>query len=275
MKNVFVVSGMSGSGVSTIMGIMEDLGAYCVERIPVEIIPALVRVLNQNKMESIAISTPLFEVNAMVKKLEKNNIEPIVVLSDASNETILKRYKLTRHLHPKIINGAFSFLEDAIEDDRRTFLGLPEFKNQIIIDTENYNQNDLKAILKQKLDYKEKSMTLIIQVFGYKLDLPRSADIVVDTRCLPNPYWVPELREKTGDDKEVYDYVINSEKAKEFLPKLTEYLDYMLQQYLKEGRTHTVIAVGCTGGQHRSLSVARYLEERYKDKYEVILKRTQ
>ena len=273
MREIYLVSGMSGSGVSTAMGIFEDLGAYCVERIPSEVIPELIKYINGTEFDKIAIAVPLFEVARMEEKLRRCDINPIVVLTEASNETILRRYKLTRHLHPKVINGTFVSLEDAIEDDRVAYKQLPQFEKSIIIDTDSYNQQELKEIIERKINHNKKKMGVIFWVFGYKYEIPHSSDLMVDTRSLPNPYWKPELRDKTGDDEEVYDYVINSDKAKEFLPKIDDFLDYMLENYKNENRTHVVISVGCTGGQHRSLSVARYLYDRYKNLYDCSIKR--
>ena len=264
---------MSGSGVSTAMGILEDLGFYCVEKLPCEIIPNLAVLINQGRFNNVAIATSMKEIECTYIKLTSEGLEPKVILTDANNETISKRYKLTKHLHPKVIEQKFYTLDEAIEDDRKEFEELPRFKDCLIINTESYNQEDLRAILKTRINYVENKMIVIFKVFGFKYGLQGSADLVIDTRMLPNPFWVPELREKTGDDKEVYDYVLEAEKTKNFLEKLVPYIDYVLEEYCNEGKSHITIAIGCTGGQHRSLSIANYLNKRYKEKYNCILKR--
>jgi UPF0042 nucleotide-binding protein len=196
-------------------------------------------------------------------------IDLTVVFLDAENETLLSRYKQTRRSHPLMISNRSSSLLEAIDDERNMAEPISKLAN-IVIDTTLLKP----AKLQDKLEtyfHKGNQETFRISFvsFGYKHGVPRDADLLLDVRFLPNPFYIEELRNKTGNDKEVYDYVMQQPETIEFIEKTTVYYDYLLKKYEEEGKMQMIIGVGCTGGQHRSVTLANYLAEYYSQYYQV------
>ncbi|MCI9049083.1 MAG: RNase adapter RapZ, partial [Coprobacillus sp.] len=192
-----------------------------------------------------------------------------VVFLDAENETLLSRYKQTRRSHPLMISNRSSSLLEAIDDERNMAEPISKLAN-IVIDTTLLKP----AKLQDKLEIyfhkgNQETFRISFVSFGYKHGVPRDADLLLDVRFLPNPFYIEELRNKTGNDKEVYDYVMQQPETIEFIEKTTVYYDYLLKKYEEEGKMQMIIGVGCTGGQHRSVTLANYLAEYYSQYYQV------
>ncbi|WP_301095094.1 RNase adapter RapZ, partial [Faecalibaculum rodentium] len=192
-----------------------------------------------------------------------------IIFLDCSDEELLLRYRFTRRQHPMIASGQATTLEDAIEMERMSFNQiLANMNNTFHLDTTKLSSQALINRVRHRFKSTDRpEFTVTFQSFGFKHGMPMDADMVLDVRFLPNPFYEPSLRNKTGNDKEVYDYVMESRDTQEYIRRTGEMLDYVLEQYDKQNKSNMIISVGCTGGQHRSVSIANWLYDRYKDKY--------
>lgn len=270
MKELVLLTGVSGAGKSTAMGFMEDIGYYCIDNMPAELIPEFINLMEKSDAYSkIAIvadvrSKGVFEAfQSAVKDLKKSDYIVKILYLDIKNPEALKRYKLTRRKHPFAdkFSGA---TEEAIEYEKKVLK--PVLQNaDFVIDTTDLTTPELRKRLSQiLLGDDKKVMNIHIMSFGFKHGIPTDADFVLDVRCLPNPYWIEELRSKTGLDEEVSSYVFSFDEAKELLSRLKGLLDYLVPLYIKEGKSQLVIAIGCTGGNHRSVAFAEALKEHFE-----------
>ncbi len=270
MKELVLLTGVSGAGKSTAMGFMEDIGYYCIDNMPAELIPEFINLMEKSDAYSkIAIvadvrSKGVFEAfQSAVKDLKKSDYIVKILYLDIKNPEALKRYKLTRRKHPFAdkFSGA---IEEAIEYEKKVLK--PVLQNaDFVIDTTDLTTPELRKRLSQiLLGDDKKVMNIHIMSFGFKHGIPTDADFVLDVRCLPNPYWIEELRSKTGLDEEVSSYVFSFDEAKELLSRLKGLLDYLVPLYIKEGKSQLVIAIGCTGGNHRSVAFAEALKEHFE-----------
>ncbi len=270
-KNIIIVSGMSGAGKSTAMGILEDMGYHCIDQFPVELLKDLGKLIREGKdprYQNVALATNALDFETFAEYFREKEIDVNILFLDASDEKLLARYKFTRRTHPFIVFDKASSLEDAIEGERDMFNTRLVYKNMLRIDTTKLTQKTLKDTLAAHLNFeKSKGFSISFISFGYKHAVPMDADILLDVRFLPNPYYIAELREKTGDDKEVYDYVLSFPQTDEFLKRTIPYLDYLFEQYQLEGKTHLTVGIGCTGGQHRSVTLTNYLYTHYQNQY--------
>ncbi len=261
-----IVTGMSGAGKSTALKSLEDMGYFCVDNLPVALIEKFVELSIDNNFENdkIAIGIDirsgeaLGELSMYLNRLRENKFNFEVLYLDASNKTLLKRYKETRREHP-LQRGRS--LEDGINEERNKIDFLKKLADYTI-DTSGLLTRELKAetvkIFSTDKDYS--NMIVTIMSFGFKFGIPQDADFVFDVRFMPNPYYEESLRKKTGNDQEVRDYVMNSKSSTEFLKKLTDLMSFATKQFIdNEDRHHIVIAIGCTGGRHRSVTIANEL----------------
>ena len=192
-----------------------------------------------------------------------------VIFLDCDDNIILKRYKETRRTHPILISNKAATLVEAIGYERKLARPISKEAN-MVIDTTNLKGNKFQQLLENQFNHQSIDPFRISFVsFGYKHGIPKDADLLFDVRFLPNPFYIEELRNLTGNDKEVYDYVIDKPETQVFIQKMTDLLDYLLEEYDKEGKTHVVIGIGCTGGQHRSVSLTNYFADHYSQKYHV------
>jgi UPF0042 nucleotide-binding protein len=200
----------------------------------------------------------------VLDELERSDIECRVLFLDASDKVLLKRYKETRRTHPLSPTG---HIEDGLVRERESLLWLRD-RSDYVIDTSGMNTRNLRSQLEMifSKDKNYKNMYLNVLSFGYKYGIPEDADIVMDVRFLPNPYYVDDLKAKTGLDKEVRDYVLGGKDAQEFVEKLTDLVDFLIPRYIEEGKNQLIIAFGCTGGKHRSVTIAETLYAHLKDK---------
>ena len=264
-----IISGMSGAGKSKAASDLEDLGFYCVDNMPAEMIPQFAQLClaTKGRYEKVALVTDvrasmtfdaLFQA---LQKLDEMHLQYSIYYIEASTEVIIKRYKETRRLHPLMKDG--STLADAIGRERE-LLAPVRNRASAIIDTSILSTGKLRGILIDLVagGLREHSMNVRVVSFGFKYGLPLEADLVFDVRFLPNPYYVEGLRAKTGNDKEIQDYVFQYEEAHTFLDKLEDMLNFLIPNYIAEGKNQLVISIGCTGGKHRSVTLANALYER-------------
>ena len=263
-----IVSGLSGAGKSKTASTLEDLGFYCVDNMPAEMIPqfASICLATKGRYEKVALVTDvrgsltfdtLFQ---SLDALDAKKMQYSILFVEASTEVIIKRYKETRRLHPLMRDG--SAMQDAIERERAL---LEPIRNRAsaIIDTSALSTGKLRGELIDLVagGIHERAMRVSVISFGYKYGLPLDADLVFDVRFLPNPYYIPELKQKTGLDEPVRNFVFQYQQTKDFLEKTEDLLAFLLPNYVDEGKTDLVIAVGCTGGKHRSVAVAKELAD--------------
>ena len=263
-----IVSGLSGAGKSKTASTLEDLGFYCVDNMPAEMIPqfASICLATKGRYEKVALVTDvrgsltfdtLFQ---SLDALDAMKMQYSILFIEASTEVIIKRYKETRRLHPLMRDG--SAMQDAIERERKL---LEPIRNRAsaIIDTSALSIGKLRGELIDLVagGIHERAMRVSVISFGYKYGLPLDADLVFDVRFLPNPYYIPELKQKTGLDEPVRNFVFQYQQTKDFLEKTEDLLAFLLPNYVDEGKTDLVIAIGCTGGKHRSVAVAKELAD--------------
>lgn len=273
-KNLVLLTGVSGAGKTTAMKFLEDIGYYCIDNMPPELMATFVDILqNGNNYNKVAIVTDV-RSRDMFRKIT-DNIEEIksydftlkIIYLDINDKEAVKRYKLTRRKHPFAdkfsgsITQAISYEKEMLSSLR----GIADY----VIDTSDMDSAKLRGRLTQLLLSNDSEvMNIHCMSFGFKHGIPSEADFVIDVRCLPNPYWVENLRNKTGLDKEVYDYVFSFEQSEQLLDKLISLLDFLNPLYIKEGKSQIVIAIGCTGGNHRSVAFAEALKNHFSKKWE-------
>lgn len=263
-----IVTGMSGAGKSSVLKMLEDAGFFCVDNLPIPLLMKFAQLAchEHGEYDKIAVGMDirswhtLDEVQPMLKKL-REVVKPCEILYlDASDEVLIKRFKETRRTHPLAGSGR---VESGIELERKR---LSFLKNQAdyIIDTSQLLVRELKEQIERIFVENQAFRNFMITVlsFGFKYGIPTDSDLVFDVRFLANPYYVPELKYKTGNDREVQDYVMQTEAAPVFLEKLTELLQFLIPNYVKEGKNQLVISIGCTGGKHRSVTIANELTAR-------------
>ena len=267
---VILVSGMSGAGKTTAMGILEDMGYHCMDQFPVKLLPELLEIIIRHddpRFQNLALSTNLIDFNAFKQTFGILDIDLQIILLEASHTELLKRYKFTRRTHPMILSQQAQTLEDSIQVERDMLSNLKE-QNCMVVETSYLNATELKQRLNQVFAINERAPFSISFIsFGYKNGLPMDADLVFDVRFLPNPYWNEDLKDLTGNDKPVYDYVIEKKETQRFIKKLKSFLDYAFKEYIREGKNHFTVAIGCTGGKHRSVSLVNWAYENYGKEY--------
>lgn len=262
-----IVTGMSGAGKVTAMKILEDRGFYCVDNLPISLLWKFVELVNgeHKEIHKVALGIDirngkgLRDIGGVLEKMEEAGYHYEILFMEASDATLIKRYKETRRTHPMTGDQR---IEIGIEEERRQLAFLKK-KADYIIDTSKLLvrelTQDMDRIFVQGQPFK--NMVVTVLSFGFKYGIPSDADLVFDVRFLPNPYYVDELRQKTGNDSEVQEYVMNCPQSGEFLDKLTDMVTFLIPNYVKEGKNQLVIAIGCTGGKHRSVTLANRLYE--------------
>ncbi len=265
-KHSFVIAtGMSGAGKSATLNFFEDMGYFCVDNLPPSLIEKFAEICfsADSGITKVAVGIDirggkLFEdLFLYVDELSKKDYQFEIVFLDCSNEVLLKRYKETRRSHP--MSKSNDILE-GINKERQKLSKVKE-RSTYVIDTSQLLTRQLKfKLVEIFVDKKEfKSIVISVVSFGFKYGMPMDADLVFDVRFLPNPYYVHDLRALTGNDPAVQEFVMEHEEATEFLNKLTDMITFLVPQYIKEGKNSLVIAVGCTGGKHRSVTLANKL----------------
>ena len=261
-----IVTGMSGAGKSTALKMLEDMGYFCVDNLPVPLIPKLAEVftVSGSEVQKAALGVDIRsgqsfgELERMLQELDAINMKYEILYLESSDNVLVKRYKETRRFHP--LSGSSGRVDEGIKRERER-LGFLKKKADYLVDTSHMLTRELRQELnKIFVENKEfKNLYITVLSFGFKYGIPSDADLVFDVRFLPNPYYVDELRPMSGNDPEVRDYVMGNEKAGEFLDKLTDLLEFLIPNYIIEGKTQLVIGIGCTGGKHRSVTLANAL----------------
>ena len=272
-----IVTGMSGAGKSTALKMLEDMGYFCVDNLPVPLIPKFAELLAVpgTEMNKAALGVDIRsgqsfqELANVLKVLDEGGCQYEILYLESSDDVLVKRYKETRRFHP--LAGSDGRVEDGLKRERE-LLGFLKKKADYLVDTSHMLTRELKAelnkIFVQNKEYKNLYITVLS--FGFKYGIPRDSDIVQDVRFLPNPYYDLELREKTGNDKEIQDYVMNCKEGPEYLEKFIDLITFLIPNYIKEGKNQLVISIGCTGGKHRSVTIANAVYARLqKSKYTV------
>ncbi len=272
LKELVVITGFSGAGKSTAMNVFEDAGYFCVDNLPPEMIRSLVDLFlheGSNVARAAVVSDvrggAYFEaLQAVVDDLKSLGLTHNVLFLEAAEQTLVTRYKETRRRHPLAPNGSVAAGVAA----ERALLEPLRNRADVVIDTTGMSAAMLRGKIADELlpGRTASRLALTFMSFGFKHGTPREEDLAFDVRFLPNPYYVPELRELTGDDPRVVEYVGRDGRLQELYERLHSLLDFLLPQYVAEGKAHLVIAVGCTGGRHRSVAIAEHLAARYRDR---------
>ena len=270
IKKVILVSGMSGAGKSTATTILEDMGYHIIENYPVQLLSFLVDIIetsNDPRYNFIALSTNANDFPEFLRGIKGEGMEVQVLFLDASDLVLIRRYKSTRRMHPLLLSNAANTLEEAIAVERQLLTRTID-NSFVTIDTSFLSPKEVKHVLEQYFSKNAApSFSISFVSFGYKHGVPMDADLMIDVRFLPNPFWEPKLRMYSGNDKQVYDYVMDSDETREFIKRLLAFLDYAFAQYVREGKNHFTVAIGCTGGQHRSVTITNFLYDHYKEQY--------
>ena len=262
-----IVTGMSGAGKSTALKMFEDFGYFCVDNLPIPLIKTFAKIAydEHTDIDNVAIGIDirngknLEEVSMYLSALEEDKVHYEILFLESADEILVKRYKETRRRHPLAAEGR---IEDGIQEERQKMAFLKS-KASYIIDTTKLLTRELNAELQKIFVQNEDYHSFIVTIlsFGFKYGIPLDADMVFDVRFLPNPYYVPTLRALTGNQKVIQDYVKQGGEAQEFLDKLKDMILFLIPKYKKEGRNQLVIAIGCTGGKHRSVTMANLLSK--------------
>ncbi|SMB91502.1 UPF0042 nucleotide-binding protein [Thermanaeromonas toyohensis ToBE] len=274
-----IVTGLSGAGKTQAIRSLEDLGFFCIDNLPPSLVPGLVELLSkqgpgpeENKKVALVMDIrggKFFEgLEEALDYLDEQGFPYEILFLEASDEVLVRRYKETRRRHPL---AGESILEGILEERRR----LESIKERAskVIDTSELTPRQLKEEIAELFGAQRQKLTVTVVSFGYKYGLPLDADLVMDVRFLPNPYYNPALRPFTGHDRCVADFVLSSPATQEFLHKFMDLLRFLIPSYIKEGKSHLVIAIGCTGGQHRSVTLANKIGELLKhEDFRVIVK---
>ena len=267
---LLIVSGLSGAGKSVAMNALEDIGFFCIDNVPAGLLPSITAFskAGDNQLERVALSMDVRgcrsreQIETALQQLDEQKTPYKILFLDAPDDVLMRRYSETRRRHPISIAEGIS-TRDAFLKERQILQPLKNRADYTIntglLSTSQNKERICDLFLKN--GGAKNAMRLTVMSFGFKFGLPPEADLVLDVRCLPNPFYVPELKHKTGLDQEVVDFVMGHPEAKELLRRYEGFLEYALPLYVKEGKSQLTIAVGCTGGKHRSITFARKIAE--------------
>ena len=268
-SSVIIITGLSGSGKSTALAVFEDMGFFTVDGLPAVFAPQIVGMIHKEGFgyQGIALGMDLrqsdfnHEYDQAMEDLHKQGFIPKVLFFEASADVLCKRYATTRRPHPLEKEGLG--LEQALEMERNRLRHLRKIAN-LVLDTSTHSVHDLRRLIQNKwknLRSLTRTLRIHLLTFGFKYGTPSEADMMFDLRFLPNPYFIPELKELSGLDKPIFDYVLQQEPGKDFFARLSDFLYFTLAQFESEGRFRLTIAIGCTGGRHRSVAMAEALAD--------------
>ena len=263
-----IVTGVSGAGKTAALKMLEDMGYFCVDNLPIQLLEKFASLLPEMQSENVRnvalgidarSGSALDELEVVLDRMKQTGYDYEILFMDAEDSVLVKRYKESRRSHPLARAGR---VDEGIRLEREKTKFLRK-RADYIIDTSHLLTRELRQeIEKIFVDDREFSNIMIsVLSFGFKYGIPADADLVFDVRFLPNPYYIDELRPKSGNDREVREYVMNNDKAREFLAKLTDMIEFLIPNYVQEGKTQLVIGIGCTGGKHRSVTLANELYE--------------
>ena len=263
-----IVTGMSGAGKTTALKMLEDTGYFCVDNLPIPLLTRFVEMFSEpeEEVKKIALGIDVrggqdfSGLQEVLDEMDEKHTDYEILFLDAQDDVLIKRYKETRRQHPLSGSGR---VDTGIAKEREKIMFL-KMRATYILDTSRMLTRELKLELEKIFVKGERFCSLYITVmsFGFKYGIPQDSDLVFDVRFLPNPYYIDELKEKTGNDPEVQDYVMENDKSQIFLEKLTEMVNFLIPNYILEGKNQLVIAIGCTGGKHRSVTLANALYQK-------------
>lgn len=278
---LFIISGLSGSGKSIALQVLEDLGAYCIDNLPVALLPAFAAqmptTLNANyECAAVGIDArnlmhDFGQFPEMLNNIKSQGIECEIVFLEADHNTLLKRFSETRRKHP--LTSRNMPLTEAIKSERDMLKPISENANWRI-DTSRTNIHQLRDLIRERVGKRPtQALSLLFVSFGYKHGVPADADFVFDVRCLPNPHWEPELRACTGQDPQVVGYLEKQLHVNEMFGELKNFLETWLPRFEADNRNYMTVAIGCTGGQHRSVYLAERLANHFRESWTNVLTR--
>lgn len=273
---IVILSGLSGAGKSVALKAFEDIGYYCIDNLPAVLIKPLVSILNQREnLRALAVGFDIREKDFLpdaynvIKEL-KQEVHLEILFLEASEDALLRRYRETRRPHPMESLGGSNSLQEAIRLEKELLNEMRSYADRII-DTSNYNPHELRRLLQSIYsdtgDIGQLKITLMS--FGFKHGIPQQADMLFDGRFLPNPYFHPDLRPLKGTDPQVYEFVLSSPETQRFIALIVELLSFVIPHYRREGRSYLTIAVGCTGGRHRSPAIVSKIAEEIGSKMQI------
>lgn len=267
--NLVIVSGLSGSGKSSAINVLEDLGYYCVDNLPPQLIHTFLNLCKKSsaQIENVAFGIDIREgeflnkIHEEIKKLKKSGKKVQSIFLDASDQSLIKRYKESSRLHPLAPTGN---LPEGIKNEREALREIKQ-SSENVIDTTKLTVHQLKQIIIDIFG-KSKKQKLILNFssFGYKYGIPNDPDIMIDVRFLPNPHFNEKIKKFNGKDIKIKRYVLKGDEPKVFLDKLVDFLDFLFDKYILEGKSYLTVAIGCTGGKHRSVVIVEELKKRFK-----------
>jgi UPF0042 nucleotide-binding protein len=267
-KQIVVITGMSGSGKSTAIRALEDAGFFCIDNLPVLLLPKLTELAGGGHFERMALVIDVREgvflkdAPRMLAEVRRAGHQVEVLFLDSSDDSLIRRFSETRRRHPLAPNGTVA---EGIKAEREALRDLRELADQVI-DSSALNVHDLKRMVQARFSPEPAAgPSLSIMSFGYRYGVPPQADLVLDVRFLPNPYFVPELKGLTGKVPKVSAYVLDREETQQFLDKVVDLCRFLFPRYQKEGKAYLTVALGCTGGKHRSVAIAAELTRRLQD----------
>jgi len=276
---LLIISGLSGAGKSIALQALEDLEYYCVDNLPLGLLPTFVQQMLGNAaqppgqdiavgIDARNITDELLHFEETLSTLREEGVEFEVIFLDADEETLLKRFSETRRKHPLTNNQAA--LADAIRMER-SLLKKVSVNADLFLDTSHHNVHELRALIRERVAHKPSSqLSIQFLSFGYKNGIPVDADFVFDVRCLPNPYWKPELRELNGKDAEVIEFLAHEADVGQMYEDIKAFLGRWLVKFIADNRSYLSVAIGCTGGQHRSVYLVEKLAAEFKDNHDHI-----
>ena len=266
-----IISGMSGAGKTSALHIMEDIGYYCVDNIPTSLLQTLYKLCKDSSDKAMKRVAVVVDVRGNgdyddLENFKKNNEGVSILYIDAKVDSLIVRYKETRRRHPLTERLKDGSVAAAVKEEQRLLVPVKTLADYSIDTTFMSIKQLRERIISMFLENSSNSIMITFMSFGFKYGIPLESDLIIDVRCLPNPFYIAELKEHTGLEKCIQDYVLDSEETQEFVKRLIDWLDYSLPLYLKEGKSELVVGIGCTGGKHRSVTIAELLDNYFMEK---------
>lgn len=270
-----IITGMSGAGKTSALHVLEDIGFYCVDNIPSTMLSTLYTLCSKasdQMMKRVAVVVDVrgcenFEdMYSEIEKFKNGHDDVSVIFFDAKVDRLIMRYKETRRRHPLSERLKDGSVTEAVEFERALLIPIKKMADFNIDTTYMSNKQLRERVMSMFMEDTSQSLTLTFMSFGFKYGIPLEADLIIDVRCLPNPYYIPELKPLTGLNQKIRDYVLNSEDTQEFVKRVLNLLDFSVPLYLKEGKSELVVGIGCTGGKHRSVTIAMVLDDHFVQK---------
>lgn len=274
---LFLISGLSGSGKSIALKVLEDSGYYCVDNLPAELLATLVEHLQHAGYLNMAVSIDVRSANSvqrlppLLQQIKQQGIDVHVLFLDAQTDTLVKRFSETRRLHP--LSDGVRTLPECVSYERELLTEISDIGHHI--DTTELNANALRSWIKQFIKVDRARLTLLFQSFGFKHGIPLDADLVFDVRCLPNPHYDPALQPLTGKDSAVIDFLEKAHSAQDMYIDIRNFVERWLPNFIADNRSYFTVAIGCTGGQHRSVYLAEKLARHFEQQQQVLVRHRQ